>query len=299
MTGYDAVIIGAGPAGLNAALVLGRCSRRVLLLDDDRPRNRVSQGIHGFITRDGVLPDEFRRLGLEDVVHYPSIEICLSETVTDVDLCSGGFEVLTDKGRRAYARKVLLATGVEDTLPEIPGFADFYGRGVYNCPYCDGWEQRGRKLVAYAPQNIGLDFAHQLTVWSGDVVLCTDGPSSFSTVERDSARKRGFAIEERRILKIEGLDDRLTRICLYDGGSLECDALFFMTGAQPRCEIADRLGCELTEKGVVRTKGNEKTNVPGFFVAGDASRRVQFAIVAAAEGALAAFEINKQLLQDG
>jgi thioredoxin reductase len=295
---YDAIIAGAGPAGLNAALILGRCRRRVLVCDEGQPRNKVSRGVSGFITRDGVLPGELRRIAREELRDYPSVEIRENLVVEDVSFCEGGgFEILLADGRRERGRKLLLATGSEDKLPDIPGFAELYGRGVFNCPYCDGWEERDRPLAVYGNGECAK-FALQMKIWSDDIVLCTDGPATLSAEDRARLARQNIAIREDKILRLEGDDEKLKLIHFESGDALARDALFFITGGKPDCSLATKLGCQLTAKGFVRTVGNEETNVPGLFVAGDASQGVQFAILAAAEGALAAFEINSELIEE-
>ncbi|MGQ4272926.1 NAD(P)/FAD-dependent oxidoreductase [Terrihabitans sp. B22-R8] len=294
---YDAIIVGGGPAGMNAALVLGRCQRSVLLCDLGKPRNAVSRGVNGFITRDGALPSELREIGRAELARYPSVEI-REVGVEDVEFALDGFDAILSDGTRERSRRMLLATGVADSMPDIPGFAELYGHGVFNCPYCDGWEQRGRRFVVYGQHNNGVNFSLQLKRWSDDVILCTDGPCGISDDERGLLERNGVTIREEEIARLEGDSETLSAVHFQTGETLPRDALFFITGAQLNCGLATKLGCELTEKGVVRTVGNEKTNVPGLFVAGDASQRAQFAVVAAAEGALAALEINNQLTRE-
>jgi thioredoxin reductase len=294
---FDAIIVGGGPAGLNAALVLGRCRRSVLLCDLGSPRNSVSRGVHGFITRDGTLPFEMRDLGRAELARYPSVEI-RDTGVDDIEFEPDGFEAVLSDGTRERARKVLLATGVADNLPDIPGFRELYGHGVFNCPYCDGWEERDRRFAVYGQGDHGLNFALQLKTWSDDIVLLGDGVCGFSNEQRGLLNRNGIVIREEKVTFLESVDDTLRAVRFADGSSMPRDALFFITGAKLNCGLATKLGCELTEKGVVRTRGNEKTNIPGLFVAGDASQRAQFAVVAAAEGALAALEINSQLARE-
>ncbi|MFC5068417.1 NAD(P)/FAD-dependent oxidoreductase [Flaviflagellibacter deserti] len=294
---YDAIIVGGGPAGLNAALVLGRCRRRVLLCDDGTPRNAVSRGVSGFITRDGILPGELRSIGRAEIGKYPSVEI-RDMPVADVEITPDGFEVVMNDGIRELARKLLLATGVDDNLPDIPGFRELYGHGVYNCPYCDGWEERDRLFAIYGRGDKGKNFALQLTLWGKDPVLCTDGASELSETDLAQLERNGVTVREDRITHLEAKNDTLAAVHFENDSCLPRDALFFITGAKPSCAIATKLNCHLTEKGVVRTVGNEQTNIPGLFVAGDASQGVQFAILAAAEGALAAFQINSELIAE-
>lgn len=295
---YDAIIVGAGPAGLNAALILGRCRRKVLVCDEGQPRNAVSRGVNGFLTRDGVLPHELRRIAREELRNYPTVEIRETTVIADVNFWDGGgFEIVIEKGGRERGRKLLLATGSEDKLPDIPGFAELYGRGVFNCPYCDGWEERDRALAVYG-NGACAKFALQMKVWSGDVVLCTDGPATFDAEDRARLTRHHIKIREEKIVRLEGDGEKLALIHFGDGETLARDGLFFLTGGKPDCSLATKLGCQLTAKGFVRTVGNEETNVPGLFVAGDASQGVQFAISAASEGALAAFEINSELIDE-
>jgi thioredoxin reductase len=294
----DVVIVGGGPAGLSAALILGRCRRRVLLCDAGNPRNRVSHGVNGFLTRDGTKPDELRRIGREELARYPSIEL------RDMDVCDaegidGGFEVTLGNGERHRTRKLLLATGLIEDLPDIPGFRHLWGRGVYNCPYCDGWENQDRPLAVYGRGRSGVGLAIEMLIWSQDLVLFTDGPAGLPAEDKDKLDRHNISVVEKKIALLEGGEEEgLRRVVFEDGASLEREALFYIYGENELSPLAEKLGCELTDRGVIETRSYERTNVPGLYAAGDASRRVQFAIVAAAEGAAAAFAINTELYKE-
>ncbi|MBE0597952.1 MAG: NAD(P)/FAD-dependent oxidoreductase, partial [Desulfuromonadales bacterium] len=145
---YDVIIVGGGIAGLSAALILGRCRRRVLVCDSNRPRNARSKGVHGFFSRDGTDPWELRRLGQEQLRPYPTVEL-LPCVVTDAVCHPGSFEIILEDGQRFLSRLLLLATGIVDHLPQIDGLLEFYGRSVFHCPYCDGWENRDQPLAVY------------------------------------------------------------------------------------------------------------------------------------------------------
>ncbi|MCA1650372.1 MAG: NAD(P)/FAD-dependent oxidoreductase, partial [Acidobacteria bacterium] len=173
---YDVIIVGAGPAGLSAALMLGRCRRSVLVCDSGRPRNAASEAIHGYLTRDGMMPREFLEIARTELRKYETVEIRDSEVV-DAE-CGGDslFHVTLASGERLDARKLLLATGVADHVPPVPGLAELYGKSVHHCPYCDGWEVRDQPLAIYGRGDRGLGLSLELIVWSRDLVLCTDGP---------------------------------------------------------------------------------------------------------------------------
>lgn len=291
----DVVVVGGGPAGLSAALILGRCRRRVVVCDSGQYRNAATPAMHGFLTRDGCDPAEVRRIGRAQLQRYPSVSI-RDAPVVDAARCDGGFTVGLAGGDVMRTRLLLLATGVVDDLPAVAGAEELLGRGVFHCPYCDGFEVAGRPLVAYGRGQDGLGMALELRGWSDQVVLCTDGPAELSPHERDRLTANGISLEERRVARVEG-GDRLQAVVFADGSAYDCAALFFLTGQRQRSDLAARLGCEFTDDGSVATGEYETTCVPGLYVAGDASRRVQLAIVAAAEGAKAAFAMNTALLR--
>ena len=295
---YDVVIVGAGPAGLSAALFLGRCRRTVLLCDNGHPRNEASQAMHGFLTRDGMPPLEFLRVGREELRPYTTVE-CRDVTVTDARCGpSGRFETTLETGEVIESRKLLIATGVRDNLPEIPGMRELYGSSVFHCPYCDGWEVRDEPLAVYGRGERGYGLSLELTAWSRDILLCTDGPSEIDESKTARLTRNGVTIREERVSRLEGRDGALERIVFADGEPSRRRALFFTTGQHQQSALAIRLGCEFNDKGTVRTGKYETTHLPGLFVAGDASRAVQWVIVAASEGAEAAFAINTDLIKE-
>jgi thioredoxin reductase len=294
---YDVIIVGGGPAGLNAALVLGRCRRRVLVVDSGKPRNAPSRGVNGYLTRDGCKPHDLRRVGREEIARYKTVELRDGHAVA-VGGANGGFGVTLESGERFEGRKLLLATGLHEDLPPVEGFAELFGRGVWNCPYCDGWENRDRPLAVYGQGTSGKNFALELTIWSRDLVLLTDGPADLSNEDRAQLDAEGIRLDQRKLARLEGGEHGLDRVVFTQGEPLARKGLFFIYGERAPSELVRQLGCELSHKGVVQTHAYEKTNVPGLYAAGDASRRVQFAIVAAAEGAMAAFAINTELLKE-
>jgi thioredoxin reductase len=293
---YDVVIVGGGPAGLSAALVLGRSCRRVLVCDMGRPRNRVSQGIHAYLGNDGIRPSVLRSIARREVSKY-GVRLRNVDVVA-VRRRASGFEVRARGGTRWHCRKLLIATGVSDRLPPVEGAERFYGQGVYHCPYCDGWELRRKRLVAYGRGQPGLELSIRLRTWSDDVVLCTDGPHRLKPAGRERLACWGIALITGRLARLEGERSRLARIVLADGDELPCDGLFFTLGQRPHCDLAVSLGCSVTHKGVVRTDRRQRTTIPGLYVAGDASVDMQFVAVSVAEGAKAGVAIDNELRED-
>ncbi len=289
---YDVVIVGGGPAGLSAALVLGRCRRKILVCDDGHPRNAAARAAHGFLTRDGIAPMELLEVARDQLRPY-GVEI-RQGFVESATCMQGGFEVKLSGGERLKSRKLLLATGVQDALPDIPGIHEYYGSSIHHCPYCDGWEWRDQPLAVYGAARGGPALATGLLTWTRDVILLTGGrPLSGSATQRLQAA--GIPVRTSRIARLIGKNGLLERIVLEDGESIDRRAIFFSEGQHQRSNLAEQLGCAFTKKGAVRTSRKEAAGTPGLYVAGDASRDVQFIVVAAAEGAKAAVAINKEL----
>ncbi|MGH9309728.1 MAG: NAD(P)/FAD-dependent oxidoreductase [Vicinamibacterales bacterium] len=294
----DVVIVGAGPAGLSAALMLGRCRRSVLVVDHGKPRNARSLALHGYLTRDGIAPATFLQHARKDLAQYDTVKVVDGEAVSARCLPTGKFSVALGTGAEYLSRKLLLATGVVDNLPDIPGFKELYGTSVFHCPYCDGWEWRDQPMAIYGSGIRGFGVALEMTAWSSDLVLCTDGPSGIDADGVARLARNRIAIREERVARLEGRDGLLSQIVFRDGATLPRRVVFFSTGQYQRSDLLSRLGCEFNDKGTVRTGKYETTHLPGLYVCGDASRAVQWAVVAASEGAEAAFAINTDLIKE-
>jgi thioredoxin reductase len=276
--------------------MLARCRRKVLICETGEPRNARANGLHNYLSRDGIKPLEFLALARQEVQEFPTVEFLQAE-VTDARRVRDGFIVVCS-GAELHCRRLLLATGVVDELPPIEGLTPLYGISVHHCPYCDGWEWRDQPVAVYGRGEEGLALALGLTVWTDDLVLCTDGPDGLSSAQREELDQLGVQVREDEVLRLEGQRGWLSRIIFAQGEPLPRQALFVCAGQHQRSELPRRLGCKFNTKGTVATGACEATDVPGLYVAGDASKDTQFVVVAAAEGAEAGMAINKSLLKE-
>jgi thioredoxin reductase len=293
----DAIIVGGGPAGLSAALVLGRCLRRVLVCDAGHPRNEPARIFNGFLSRDGSNPAEFLQICRDQLRRYETIEFRRVKVV-DVGRGDCQFTAILETGERVTCRMLLLATGLVDELPQIENFRQFYGSTVHNCPYCDGWECRDQSIAVAGGNQDSVDLAIELLLWSKDLVLCTNGPLRCKRQTLETIRRLNIRVIETPIARLEGKGDKLEGIRFTDNYFLLRSALFFSPGQYQRSHLAEQLGCEFCEdNNCIQCGENAATNIPGVYAAGNASRGVQLVIAAAAEGMQAAFAINNALLE--
>ncbi|QYJ15223.1 Thioredoxin reductase [Rubrobacter xylanophilus DSM 9941] len=302
---YDVVVVGAGAAGLSAALMLGRSRRRTLVLDGGPPRNAPAAHSHGLFTRDGVPPGELLRLGKKDLEAYPSVEVREAVAV-GASGSDGNFQVEVSGGERVSARKILLASGVVDEMPDIPGFTEAWGKGIFHCPYCHGWEVRERALAVFES---GASLMHRVLLvrnLSRDLVAITDG-AGVSDEDRGRLSALGVPLYESGISRIESDEEgeKLVRIVLGDGTEIEREGLFMNPPQRQRSELAEMLGCEMKYVGMMRgytisvDPMTRETSVKGVFAAGDAGiPPAQSLPNAVATGANAATFINYALASD-
>ena len=250
--------------------------------------------MHGYLSRDGISPDTFLAIARAELAPYTTVEhrrACVVDAVRQDD----GFAVSIEGGERVRSRTVLVATGVVDTLPTLEGLDALYGQSVYHCPYCDAWEHRDGAIAVHGPGEAGALFAMKLRQWSADIVWLADGDDVIPEDLRRELAAAGVTIRPERVRRLEGTDGRLERIVLEGSAPLERRALFVGTRQEQGSTLAERLGCRINHRGTVDTGCAERTEIPGVFVAGDASKDAQLVIVAAAEGAQAGVAIDALL----
>jgi thioredoxin reductase len=296
---YDVVIIGGGPAGLSAALALGRARKHVLLCDSGTRRNARAVHMHNFVSRDGVTPDEFRRVAREQLSQYPNV-VVQDVLVGGVTGARGAFQ-LAAGANAVEARRILLCTGMIDEMLPLDGFRELWGHAVVQCPYCHGWESRDRPwgYLARAEDASHLSmFAVQLRGWTNDVCVFTSGEFEVPTAVREQLVAAGLRIETARIGRLVAHERRLEAIELSNGTRVACE-LLFAHPPQAQVELVRRLGVALDGEGFVQVDPmRRETSVPGVFAAGDLTTRMQAAIAAAASGMQAAAMINVELTME-
>jgi thioredoxin reductase len=264
---YDAVIVGGGPAGLSAALVLGRANKRVLVFDDDRPANAVSQGVGGLLGHDRVKPADLRRSGRRQLEEHANVDVHHG-AVEDVEPTADGFVVTPTDAAAVRAHAIVLAHGLRYDPPPLPGIEALWGRSVFHCAFCDGWEVRDRPLAFHGSGPGAVRSTLVLAGWSDDVVLCTDGAPDPGGALLAAA---GVRVRTEPIARLAGNDGRLTQIEFSHGPAERREALFVNTRRDQPNGLAAALGCELTEAGTVVTDADGRTNVAGVYAAGDAT----------------------------
>lgn len=282
----DAVVCGGGAAGLSAATWLGRYRRKTLVLDAERQRNRFTSHAHGYLGLDGVSPGELLDAARRDLQRYDTVELRTS-SIDDVRRSGDAF-VVTAAGKEIETCRVLLATGVEDEFPDVERFEDFYGKSIFHCSCCDGYEASEMTVAAIGWSPHAAGFALDLLDWGARVVLLTDG----RTFEGDEACRAALGrhdveMIEEPVAEIVGADGRMEGLRLIGGRLVPCERAFFSIAHKPRNDLARALGCDLDEQGHVRVGEHGETSVPGVYAAGDVTPGEQLLQTATAEGAVA------------
>jgi thioredoxin reductase len=294
---HDCVIIGGGPAGLNAALVLGRARKNVAVIDEGRPRNRVTRETHGFLTRDQISPSEFRRIAKEQIGSYPSVHF-VEDAAASITGSDGHFQITTARGQTYQSKKLLFAVGMKDLPVEIEGLADVYGKSAFICPYCDGWELRDQPLVLIVKGADALHMAKMISGWTNRFTICTNGPDEMTEAQREELNQHNVPVFDSPIQSIESNNGMVQQVVLKDGTSITCTGIFFRPKLITGSELPQAIGCEITEAGTVIVDNFGKTSVPGVFSAGDAASQLHQAITAASLGSLAGVGINNELNEE-
>ena len=297
---YDCIVIGAGPAGLSASLFLARYLRKTLTFHHNSPRNEYAHGVHGFLGHHGIRPSELLAKGRDEVTNHGGliVEACVHAVERVSPECFRVFAGPDPAEAQVFeAQRLLLATGLRDLTPDCPGFHEFYGTSVHHCPDCDGYEVRDKRVAVLSHNHNSAAFAANLLTWTKHLTVLSDG-RELSPSDVSKLANLDIAIRTEAVIGLEGDTPtrQLKRVIFADGEPLECDALFFNLGTQIGTNFHETLGCRLDgESGLVWVDDTRQTSVEGVYAAGDITPKSQLAVVAAAEGAMAAIHIHRSL----
>ena len=290
---HDVIVIGGGAAGLSAALVLGRARRRVAVIDSGEPRNAPAAHMHGYLSRDGMSPAALLERGREEAGGY-GVEF-VSDGVVSIE---PGFSVELAGGDRMEARRLLIATGATDVLPEIPGAKERWGRDFLHCPYCHGWEVRGRPIGVLSTGAGSVEHAQLLRQWSEDVVFFVHS-HELPAAEREQLEGRGIDVVEGEVERLVVERDELTGVATEDGRIVAREAVFIRPNMRPRgSDLIAQLSCEADALGFVQVDEAGRTSVTGVWAAGNVANPRAQVITAAGEGSAAAIAINADLVEE-
>ncbi|MDI2587082.1 NAD(P)/FAD-dependent oxidoreductase [Psychrobacillus sp. NEAU-3TGS] len=294
----DCAVIGGGPAGLNATLVLGRSRRKTILFDDNKPRNIVTSESHGFITRDGIHPQELKRIAQEELSKYPDVSI-EKQRVHRINKENNLFQVETDNGEVYSAKKIILATGFKEVLPDIQGVREFYGKSLFSCPFCDGWELRDRPLAVIAEDQRAFHMAKLVSNWTNDLIIFTNGSKVLSLEEQELLKSRGISINEKKIAAFIGEEGMLEKIQLEDDTAVLREGGFIAAEWKQAASFESSLEYVLNEHGGIETDSWQRTKTEGVFACGDTRiAGPSQLIIAAGEGSMAAMAVNAALIEE-
>jgi thioredoxin reductase len=300
-TTWECIVVGAGAAGLSAALVLGRARRRTLVIDAGGQSNAVSHGIGGLLGHDGRPPAEFYSAARDEIAAYPTVEL-RAATVVGGERCEAGFLLELADGSRERARRVLLATGMDYRYPALPGIEERWGRSVFHCPFCHGWEVRDRPLAVLDSGASGMGRALLLRFWSDDVTLLSNGPADFDPSDLARLGAAGVTVDERRVVEIRGPGETVTEVAFAGGGTRPCGGLLVPVTLHQRSGLAEQLGAATIAgplaADALGIDAMYATSVPGLFGAGDTGGQMPSVANAIAAGSSAAAMIVHSVMSE-
>jgi thioredoxin reductase len=296
----DALVVGGGPAGLAAATWLARYRASVAVIDAGEHRNRWATHAHGYLGSDPTSPADLLASARHDLARYPEVGFCEGRATAAQRQADGSFGVVLDSGRVLSALRVVLATGVRDVFPEVAGFFDHYGRSVFHCPTCDGYEARDRPVVAFGWSEQVVGFALTLLGWASSVTVVTDGRRFEGDVRhRELLAAQGVRLLEDDAVELVGPPGALEGVRLRGGELLSCGVVFFTIAHRPQSDLDVQLGCRRNQDDCTVVDEQGATTVPGVYAAGDMTPGLQLVQVAAAEGAVAGVACAQSLRGEG
>jgi len=294
---FDVIIIGGSYAGLSAALALGRALRKTLIIDSGLPCNRQTPHSHNFITQDGEQPAIIAEKAKMQVLKYDSIKFVTGLAVNGIKT-KKGFAITTQAGETYEAKKLILATGVKDIMPDIEGFSECWGISVIHCPYCHGYEVKHERTGILANGDFAFHYAQLILNWTKDVIIFTNGKSTLTKEQTSKVAQHNIPIIEKEIACLEHESGSIRQIVFKDGSAFAIRAIYSRPGFEQHCPIPEMLGCELTEQGLVKTDMFQKTTVAGVFACGDDASPMRSVANAVATGNMAGAMANNTMIEE-
>lgn len=294
-TPYDVIILGGSYAGLSAAMSLGRAIKTVLVIDNGKPCNQQTPYSHNFLSRDGQAPQEISEISKAQVANYGSVNF-VDDTAVHAQKTDEGLVIETKNGKKFHGKKLIIASGVRDEMPNIDGFAECWGITVIHCPYCHGYEVRNQRTGIFANGDIAHEFSKLIWNWSKALTIFTNGKSTLTADQTSELKAKGIVIDEREIVKITHNNGKLEALKFSDGSTLQLDALYAKIPFTQNSTIAEELGCEMTAHGHILVDNMQKTSVDNVFACGDSTTMMRSVANAVHGGNLAGAAVSRELI---
>ncbi|WP_282079689.1 NAD(P)/FAD-dependent oxidoreductase [Aquimarina algiphila] len=293
---FDVIIIGGSYAGLSAAMALGRSLRTVLIIDSGKPCNRQTPHSHNFITQDGKKPSEIASIAKKQVLQYNTVSF-FADLATTAKKTNNSFEIETQSGALFLSKKIIFATGLRDIMPNIEGFAACWGISVIHCPYCHGYEVRNQKTGILANGDMAFHYAQLISNWTKELILFTNGKSTLTNEQTEKIKKNNIEIIEKEVDAIVHENGKLQHITFDDQSKTVVEAIYSGPQFEQHCDIPEKLGCQLTEEGLIKIDTSHQTTVEGVYACGDNSNKRTVSL-AVSSGTLTGVHINNYLIQE-
>lgn len=294
---FDVIIAGGSYAGLSAGMSLGRSLRNVLIIDNGKPCNRQTPYSHNFVTHDGKTPEEIAQLAKKDVEKYDTVHF-YNGTVINTQKTTEGFEVKISSGEQFSTKKLIIASGVKDMMPEIPGFAECWGISILHCPYCHGYEVKNEVTGILSNGDMAYEFSKLIFNLTKKLTILTNGKAAFTGEQTEKLNQNKITVNEDEIDKIHHENGSIRKIVFKNGKEISLQALYAKIPFEQNINVSADLGCELTEQGFIKVDAMQKTNVPGVFACGDNVTMMRSVANAVAQGNFAGAVVNKELSDD-
>jgi len=294
---FEVIIIGGSYAGLSAAMALGRSLRKVLIIDSGLPCNRQTPHSHNFITHDGDKPGEISKIAKAEVLKYHTVSF-LEDLAIGAEKVDEGFKILTQSGIEFHAKKLIFATGIKDTMPDIKGFTECWGISVIHCPYCHGYEFKDKATGILANGARGFHLVSMVSNLTDQVTLLTNGKPDFKDEQILKLKQHDIQILETAITAIEHQDGFIRQIIFADGTSRSFKALYAALPFTQHSNLPVSLGCELTEHGYIKVGSFQETNINGIYACGDNTNMMRSVALAVSTGSVAGAVVNGKLVEE-